>query len=112
MRKKSWYLSSVRKEQLDQFKLLEIKDFFTNKGIQLRHTKKQIRKRISYRFWRPIVEQVSSNIKSSERNNVVQKIWREMDDRCCFHSLTQSIYDLESLALCTEDHDNGHWNEK
>jgi hypothetical protein len=70
MRKKSWYLSSVRKEQLDQFKLLEIKDFFTNKGIQLKHTKKQIRSRISYKFWKPIV------------------------------------------ALCTEDCDNGHWNEK
>ena len=95
-----------------RFNLLEIQGFFTNKGIQLRHTKKQIRKRISYQFWKPIVEQISSNIKASERNNVVQKIWREMDDRHCFHTMTQSVYDLESLALCTEDYDNGHWREK
>lgn len=94
------------------FKSLEIEDFFTNKGIQLRHTKKQIRKRISYKFWKPIVEQVNSSIKSCDRNNVVQKIWREMDDRHCFHTLTQSIYDLESLALCTEDCDNGYWREE
>lgn len=95
-----------------RFNLLEIEDFFTNKGIQLRHTKKQIRKRISYKFWKPIVEQISSNIKAPERNNVLQKIWREMDDRHCFHTMTQSVYDLESLALCTEDYDNGCWNEK
>jgi len=95
-----------------RFNLLEIKDFFTNKGIQLRYTKKQIRKRISYKFWRPIVQQVSSNINVSERNNVVQKIWREMDDRHCFHTMTQSIYDLESLALCVEDNDNGYWREE
>jgi hypothetical protein len=95
-----------------RFNLLEIKDFFTNKGIQLRYTKKQIRKRISYKFWRQIVQQVSSNINVSERNNVVQKIWREMDNRHCFHTMTQSIYDLESLALCVEDHDNGYWREE
>ena len=95
-----------------RFNLLEIEDFFTNKGIQLRHTKKQIRKRVSYNFWKQIVQQVSSNIKTNERNNVVQKIWREMDDRHCFHTMTQSVYDLESLALCTEDYDNGYWGEE
>ena len=95
-----------------RFNLLETEDFFTNKGIQLRHTRKQIRKRISYKFWKPIVQQVSSNIKLSERNNVVQKIWREMDHRHCFHTMTQSVYDLESLALCTEDYDNGCWGEE
>ena len=95
-----------------RFNLLEIQDFFTNKGIQLRHTKKQIRKRVSYKFWKPIVQQISLNVRASERNKVVQKIWREMYDRHCFHTLTQSIYDLESLALCTEDYDNGCWNEK
>ena len=35
-----------------------------------------------------------------------------MDDRHCFHTMTQSIYDLESLALCTEDYDNGCWREE
>lgn len=95
-----------------RFNLLEIQDFFTNKGIQLRHTKKQIRKRVSYNFWKPIVRQVSLHLRASERNKVVQKIWREMDDRHCFHTMTQSIYDLESLALCTEDHDHGCWNEE
>jgi predicted PP-loop superfamily ATPase len=95
-----------------RFNLLEIEDFFTNKGIELRHTKKQIRKRISYKFWKPIVQQVSSNIETHKRNNVIQKIWREMDDRHCFQTLTQSVYDLESLALCTEDYDNGYWREE
>ncbi len=96
-----------------RFKFLEIEDFFTNKGVELRHTKKQIRKRISYKFWSSIVKQVSLNIIiSCERNKVVQKIWKNMDDRHCFHTLTQSVYDLESLALCTEDYDNGYRGEE
>jgi hypothetical protein len=53
-----------------RFNLLEIQDFFTNKGIQLRHTKKQIRKRVSYKFWKPIVQQISLNVRASERNKV------------------------------------------
>ena len=94
-----------------RFNLLEIEDFLQIKVFNY-DIQKQIRKRISYKFWKPIVEQISSNIKAPERNNVLQKIWREMDDRHCFHTMTQSVYDLESLALCTEDYDNGCWNEK
>lgn len=97
----------------NKFKHLNIKDFFTNKGIELRHTKKQIRKRISYHFWKPIVTEVSqNNYSTKDRNNILQKMWNQMDDRHLFATLTQSIYDLESLALCTEDYDNGHWREE
>ena len=95
-----------------RFNLLEIQDFFTNKGIQLRHTKKQIRKRVSYRFWKNIVDEISPSLRTSERNKVIQKIWQEMNDRRCFSTMTQSVYDLESLALCTEDYDNGYWREE
>ena len=101
------------KEKLYKFKLLEIKDFFTNKGIQLQHSKKQIRKRNSYSFWKPIVTEVSQhNYSTKDRNNILQKMWNQMDNRHCFHTLTQSVYDLESLALCTEDYDNGYWREE
>ena len=100
------------KEKLYKFKLLEIKDFFTNKGIQLQHSKKQIRKRNSYSFWKNIVDEISPSLRTFERNKVIQKIWQEMNDRRCFSIMTQSVYDLESLALCTEDYDNGYWREE
>ena len=106
-------LFSTRKEQIYQFKSLEIEDFFTNKGIKLQYPKAQVRRRMSYYFWKPIVAEVSQyNFSKKDRNNILKKMWRQMDQRHLFATHTQANYDLESLALCTEDHDNGHWNEK
>lgn len=99
-------------ERLRKFKCLNVNDFFANKGVKVFHTEKQIRKRTSYTFWKPIVEQIANKFPPNKRNEMLQKMWNQMDERCFFGSFTQANYDLESLALCTKDCDNGHWREK
>lgn len=102
----------TQSERLLKFKCLNANDFFANKGVKVFHTEKQIRKRISYTFWKPIVEQIANKFSINKRNEMLQKMWNQMDDRHFFGSFTQANYDLESLALCTKDCDNGHWREK
>jgi hypothetical protein len=99
-------------ERLRKFKCLNVNDFFANKGVKVFHSEKQIRKRTSYTFWQPIVEQVANKFPPNKRNEMLQKMWNQMDDRHFFGSFTQANYDLESLALCTKDCDNGHWREE
>ena len=100
-------------ERLLKFKSLTANDFFANKGVKVFHAEKQIRKRTSYMFWRPIVEQINQhNTNTNTRNKILQNMWNQMDNRSFFGSYTQANYDLESLALCTKDCDNGHWREK
>lgn len=99
-------------ERLLKFKCLNANDFFANKGIKVFHSEKQIRKRKSYTFWQPIVEQIGNKFSPNKRNKMLQNMWNQMDKRCFFGSFTQANYDLESLALCTKDCDNGHWREK
>lgn len=102
----------TQNERLLKFKCLNVNDFFANKGVKVFHSEKQIRKRTSYMFWKPIVEKVSNKFSPNKRNEILQKMWNQMDSRCFFGSFTQANYDLESLALCTKDCDNGHWREK
>jgi hypothetical protein len=100
-------------ERLLKFKSLNANDFFANKGVKVFHAEKQIRKRTSYMFWRPIVEEINANNSNTNmRNNILKNMWNQMDKRCFFGSFTQANYYLESLALCTKDCDNGHWREK
>ena len=99
-------------ERLLKFKCLNVNDFFANKGVKVFHSEKQIRKRTSYTFWQPIVEQIANKFPPNKRNEILQKMWDQMDKRSFFGSYTQANYDLESLALCTKDCDNGHWREK
>ena len=99
-------------ERLLKFKCLNVNDFFANKGVKVFHSEKQIRKRTSYTFWQPIVEQIGNKFPPNKRNEILQKMWNQMDSRHFFGSFTQANYDLESLALCTKDCDNGHWREK
>jgi len=99
-------------ERLLKFKCLNVNDFFANKGIKVFHSEKQIRKRTSYTFWQPIVQEIGNKFPTNKRNEMLQKMWNQMDKRCFFGSFTQANYDLESLALCTKDCDNGHWREK
>jgi len=99
-------------ERLRKFKCLNVNDFFANKGVKVFHSEKQIRKRTSYTFWQPIVEQIGNKFPPNKRNEILQKMWNQMDSRHFFGSFTQANYDLESLALCTKDCDNGHWREK
>ena len=68
---------------------------------------------MSYYFWKPIVAEVSQyNFSKKDRNNILKKNVETNGSKTLFATHTQANYDLESLALCTEDHDNGHWNEK
>ena len=100
-------------ERLLKFKCLNANDFFANKGVKVFHGEKQIRKRVSYMFWKPIVEQINQhNNNTNTRNNILKNMWNQMDGRGLFSSHTQANYDLESLALCTKDCDNGHWREE
>lgn len=99
-------------ERLLKFKCLNTNDFFANKGVKVFHSEKQIRKRKSYTFWQPIVEQIGNKFSPNKRNKMLQNMWNQMDKRCFFGSFTQANYDLESLALCTKDCDDGHWREE
>jgi len=100
-------------DRIFKFKCLNVNDFFANKGVKVFHSEKQIRKRISYMFWKPIVEQINEhNQNPNNRNNILKNMWNQMDKRCFFGSFTQANYDLESLALCTKDCDNRHRREE
>lgn len=109
MRKRIYYTL----KRIYDFKILDADDFFTKDGFKVKHSEKQIRKRVSYNFWQPIVQQVSqNNYTAKDRNNILKKMWNQMDQRSFFGSHTQANYDLESLALCAKDYDDGHWREK
>jgi len=99
-------------ERLLKFKCLNVNDFFANKGVKVFHSEKQIRKRTSYTFWQPIVEQIGNKFPPNKRNEILQKMWNQMDSRHFFGSFTQANYDLESLALCTKDCDNRYRREE
>jgi len=102
----------TQNERLLKFKCLNVNDFFANKGVKVFHSEKQIRKRTSYTFWQPIVEQIGNKFPPNKRNEILQKMWNQMDSRHFFGSFTQANYDLESLALCTKDCDNRHRREE
>ena len=69
------------------------------KPVEVRYPPDQIRQRVSYMFWKPIVE----NMSWMPFHKLVQStslIWSQMDDRHNFGTMKQSYYDLESLAFC------------
>lgn len=89
-------------KKLTSFKYLDFKDLIEANNITTFHKHKQIHKRISYKFWKKIVETMM-NLALIEQISLCEQIWNQMDDRHCFHSLTQSRFDLESLALCLKE---------
>ena len=67
--------------------------------VEIQHNPAQIRKRISYWFWKPIVERMKGlSYKRLVASACV--VWHQMDARHCFGTMKQAGYDLESLALC------------
>ena len=92
------------------FKYLDFEDLIEANNIKLFHKEKQIRGRKSYSFWIKIVNQMK-NLNLIEKISLCKQIWNQMDDRHCFHTLTQSRFDLESLALCLKE-SNGCRGEK
>ena len=53
----------------------------------------------------------ANNSNANTRNNILKNMWNQMVKRC-FSGHMLKNYDLESLALCTKDCDNGHWKVK
>ena len=67
--------------------------------VEIQHKPSQIRKRISYCFWKPIVERMKVlSYKRLVASACV--VCHQMDGRHCFGTMKQAGYDLESLALC------------
>jgi len=89
-------------KKLTSFKILDFEDFPDSNKITTFHKDKQIHKRISYKFWKKIVETMT-NLPLIEKISLCEQIWNQMDNRHCFHTLTQSRFDLESLALCLKE---------
>jgi hypothetical protein len=89
-------------QKLCSFKFLDFEDLIEPNKITTFHKDKQIHKRISYKFWKKIVERMM-NLPLIEKISLCEQIWNQMDNRLCFHSHTQSRFDLESLALCLKE---------
>lgn len=96
--------------KLCTFKYLDFEDLIEVNNIKLFHKEEQIRKRMSYSFWKNIVDKMKY-LNLIEKISLCKQIWNQMDCRHCFHTLTQSRFDLESLALCLKESD-GHRREK
>ena len=75
--------------------------------VELKYPKKQIRKRLSYQFWKPIIQEMD-NIPYFKRVCIASRVWSEMDDRKNFGTMKQACFDLESLALCLIESNNNH----
>jgi len=86
------------------FKYLDFEDLIEPNNIKLFHKEKQIRNRISYSFWKSIVDSMK-DLKLIEKISLCKQIWNQMDNRSCFNTYTQSRFDLESLALCLKECD-------
>lgn len=67
--------------------------------VEIQHKPSQIRKRISYCFWKPIVERMKG-LSYKRLIGSACVVWHQMDTRHCFGTMKQAGYDLESLALC------------
>ncbi|NDG52780.1 MAG: hypothetical protein EBY39_07130 [Flavobacteriia bacterium] len=68
-------------------------------AIEIRYSANQIRKRISYQFWKPIVANMSW-MPFSKLIESTSLMWSQMDDRHNFGTNKQACYDLESLVFC------------
>jgi len=77
--------------------------------VNIKYTPKQIRKRKSYFFWKPIVEE-TKNLPVKYRQNISSQIWQQMNDSHKFGTEKQSEYELESLAFCLLEAE-GKYNE-
>ena len=67
--------------------------------VDIKYSPDQIRKRRSYDFWQPIVEQ-TKNLPIKYSQIISTKMWQQMNDAHKFGTEKQSEYELESLAFC------------
>ena len=71
---------------------------FVNNPLEIHYPKKLIRKRLSYEFWRNIVESVSM-LPHKKRVAVIYNMWLQMDGRHAFGTWKQAGFELESAVL-------------
>ena len=67
--------------------------------VEIHYTPKQIRNRISYQFWKPIVENMSW-MPFHKLVHSTSFMWSQMDGHYKFNTMRQAGFELESLALC------------
>jgi hypothetical protein len=67
--------------------------------VDVKYSSKQIKKRRSYNFWKPIIQE-TKNLPIKYREKISTQIWQQMNDAHKFGSEKQSEYELESLAFC------------
>jgi len=75
---------------------------FVNNPLEIHYPKKLIRKRLSYEFWRNIVESVSM-LPHKKRVSVIYNMWLQMDGRHAFGTYKQAGFELESAVLSLID---------
>jgi hypothetical protein len=71
---------------------------FVKSPLVVHYPKKKIRKRLSYEFWRNIVESVSM-LPHKKRVAVIYNMWLQMDGRHAFGTFKQAGFELESAVL-------------
>ena len=67
--------------------------------VEIYYSPKLIRNRISYQFWKPIVENMSW-MPFHKLVHSTSLMWSQMDDHHKFNTMKQAGFELESLALC------------
>ena len=92
------------KGKIEPIKYHQFKDFCDNNGVELYYKESQIKKRLSYKFWKPIVQQYK-HLTFTETRKMLGEIWNSMDNRSFYGSQTQSAFDAESLAFCIKELD-------
>ena len=93
------------KGKTEPIKYHTFKDFCDKYGVELYYKESQIKKRLSYHFWKPIVQQYK-HLTFTEKRKMLGEIWNSMDNRGFFGSQTQSAFDAESLAFCIKELDD------
>jgi hypothetical protein len=68
-------------------------------NVDIKYLPDQIRKRRSYYFWKPIVEE-TKKLPMKYSQIISTKMWQQMNDAHKFGTEKQSKYELESLAFC------------
>ena len=71
-----------------------------NELIELNHTLKQVRSRISYSFWRKLTEDIDN---ASCTEEIVRLAWEWMNERFMFNTHKQSRFEAESAEMALAD---------
>jgi hypothetical protein len=68
-------------------------------NICIHHPIKGIRKRVSYAFWKPIVDEMKW-MPFDKMVDSVSMLWNQMDRSHKFNTMKQAGFELESMTLC------------